>query len=248
MPISRAEFEGAYPVLFHISLARDVEQIMRHGLLSTTALLDLCEIEAEFRSRIEAHRRPKAISISHPIHGEFLINDQAPMNASALAKCLIDLTPQQWCESLNNRVFLWPTRERVTKHIGAKLAVGTKRIVLAFDTRSLFETLDVDLFELSPINSGNTMRKAAPRGSSTFRRFRNYPFHERSKSVGIKSAIAEVTYPYAITPSQLTSIRVSTEIFPGPRKNETGEHRWHAKTTQFGASARQSLKAIPKEP
>jgi hypothetical protein len=135
---------------------------MRHGLLSTTALLDSCEIEVEFRSRIEAHQPPKAISISHPIHGEFLINDQAPMNAPAPAKCLMDLTPQQWCESLNNRVFLWPTRERVTKHIGAKLAAGTKRIVLAFDNRSLFETLDVDLFELSPINSGHAMRKAAP--------------------------------------------------------------------------------------
>jgi hypothetical protein len=215
MPISRAEFESAYPVLFHISLARDVEQIMRHGLLSTTALLDLCGIEGELRSRIEVYQRPKAISISHPVHGEFLTNDQAPMNASALAKCLTDLTPQQWCESLNSRIFLWPRRERVIRHIGAKLAAGTKRIVLAFDTRSLFETLDVDLFELSPINSGNTMRKAAPRGSSTFRRFRDYPFHERRKSEGLKSAIAEVTYPYAITPSQLESIRVSTEIFLG---------------------------------
>jgi len=27
MPISRAEFENAYPVLFHVSLARDVAQI-----------------------------------------------------------------------------------------------------------------------------------------------------------------------------------------------------------------------------
>jgi len=214
MPISQAEFENAYPVLFHVSLARDVEQIMRHGLLSTTALLDLCEIEAEPRSRIENHQRPKSISIFHPIHGEFLINDQAPMNASALAKCLTDLTPQEWCESLNGRVFLWPTQERVIRHIGAKHAPTTGRVVLALDTRSLFETLDMDLFELSPINSGNTMRKAAPRGSGTFRGFRDYPFHERRKSGGLRNAIAEVTYPYAITASQLASIRMSTETFP----------------------------------
>lgn len=214
MPISRAEFESAYPVLFHISRARDVEQIIRHGLLSTTALLDLCEIEGELRSRIEVHQRPKAISISHPVHGEFLINDQAPMNALALAKCLTDLTPQQWCKTLNRRVFLWPTRERVMRHIGVWLAAGTGRIVLTFDTRSLFETLDVDLFELSPINSGNTMRKAAPRGSSTFRKLRDYPFHERRKSKGLNNAIAEVTYPYAIAPSQLATIQMSTESFP----------------------------------
>lgn len=105
MLIRRAEFESAYPVLFHISRARDMEQIMRHGLLSTIALLVLCEIEGEFRSRIELHQRPKAISISHSVHGDFLINDQAPMNASALAKCLTDLAPQQWCHSLNSRVF-----------------------------------------------------------------------------------------------------------------------------------------------
>lgn len=215
MPISRAEFENAYHVLFHVSLARDVAQIKRHGLLSTTALLDLCEIEAEPRSRIENHPRPKAISISHPIHGEFLVNDQAPMNTLALAKCLTDLTPHEWCKSLNRRVFLWPTQERVTRHIGAKLAAPTRRIVLTLDTRSLFDVLDMDLFELSPINSGNTMRKAAPRGSGTFRRFRDYRFHERRKSGGLRNAIAEVTYPYAITASELASIRVSAENLSG---------------------------------
>lgn len=221
MPINRAEFESAYPVLFHISLARDVEQIMRHGLLSTKALLDLCEIDSDARSQIEIHQRPKAVSISHPIHGNFLINDQAPMNPAALERCLIDLTPQQWCASLNSRVFLWPTRERVTRHIGARLAAGTKRIVpskrivLSFETKSLFSTLDVDLFELSPINSGNTMRKAAPRGSNTFRRFCDYPFHERRKSSGLKNAIAEITYPYAITPAQLKTILMSAEVLAG---------------------------------
>src|SRR6202012_5146518 len=212
MPISRIEFENAYPIFFHISLARDVEQVLRFGLLSPAALLDLCEIEGDQRSHIEGRQRPKAIPIRHSVHGEFLINDQAPMNTVALSKCLTDLTTQQWCESLNRRVFLWPTRERVARHIGAKLVAGTRCIVLAFDTRSIFDTLDVDLFELSSINSGNTMRRAAPRGSETFRSFRDYPFHERRKDKGLKGAVAEVTYPYAITPTQLASIQVSVEI------------------------------------
>jgi hypothetical protein len=215
MPISQTEFENAYPNLFHISLARDVKQVLRFGLLSTAAVLDLCEIEGDERLRIEGRPRPKAVPIRHSVHGEFLINDQAPMNAVALSKCLTDFTTQQWCESLNRRVFLWPTRERVARHIGAKLVAGTRRIVLAFDTRSIFETLDVDLFELSPINSGNTMRKAAPMGSDTFRSFRDYPFHERRKTKGLKGAVAEVTYPYAITPTQFASIQVSAEILLG---------------------------------
>jgi len=188
---------------------------MRHGLLSTKALLDLCEIDGEARSQIEIYRRPQAVPISHPIHGTFLINDQAPMNAAALERCLIDLTPQQWCESLNSRVFLWPTRERVTKHLGARLAAGTKRIILSLETKSLFSALDVDLFELSPINSGSTLRKAAPRGSNTFRKLCDYRFHERRKTGGLKNAIAEVTYPYAITPTQLKTIRMSADVCAG---------------------------------
>jgi len=137
------------------------------------------------------------------------------MNAAALKGCLIDLRPQQWCESLNSRVFLWPTRERVTRHLGARPAVGTKRIVLSFETKSLFSALDVDLFELSPINSGSTMRKAAPRGPQTFLRLCDYPFHERRKSGGLKNAIAEIAYPYAITPTQLKTIRMSAELVAG---------------------------------
>ena len=103
--ISPDEFILAYPKLFHVSLARDLGKILHHGLLSTTALLDLCEYEGESRSPIESRRRTNAVSISHPVHGEFLINDQAPMSESALRRCLIDLIPREWYESLSRRFF-----------------------------------------------------------------------------------------------------------------------------------------------
>ena len=203
MSISPDEFIRAYPKLFHVSLARDLGQILHHGLLSTTALLDLCEYEGENRSQIESCQRANAVSIRHPVHGEFLINDQAPMSESALRKCLIDLTPREWYESLNRRVFFWPTHSRLEKHIAARLGRGRHRLVLSFDTRSLLNVLDHDLFELSPINSGNTMRKAARRGSETFLKLRAFPFHERRKSVGLRNAVAEVTYPHALGPEHL---------------------------------------------
>ena len=211
MPISPDEFASAYPVLFHISRATSLEQLMRFGLLSTTGLLDLCEIKGAERNRLEAHPRPEAAFIKHPLHGKFVINDQAPMRATALAKCLTDLTPQQWCESLNRRIFLWPTRARLAKHMGARNAEGRKQIVLTFETRSLIETLDADSIELSPINSGNTMRKAAPRGSTTFLTLQKYPFQERQKTRGKEGAIAEVTYPYAISAAQLARIQMVSE-------------------------------------
>jgi hypothetical protein len=208
--ISPDEFIRAYPKLFHVSLARDLGQILHHGLLSTTALLDLCEYEGENRSPIESCQRTNAVSLSHPVHGEFLINDQAPMSESALRRCLIDLTPREWYESLNRRVFFWPTHSRLEKHLAARLSRGRQRLVLSLDTRSLLDVLDVDLLELSPINSGNTMRKAARRGSETFLKLRAFPFHERRRAVGLRNAVAEVTYPHALGPDILEHLAFSS--------------------------------------
>ena len=205
MPVTREEFVRAYPTLFHVSLANDVDQISRHGLLSTSALLDFCEVGGSERFSIESRRRPKAVPISHPVHGSFLINDQAPMSDAALGKCLIDLSPQEWCESLNRRVFFWPTRSRLEKHLAARLARGNRRLVFSFNTRAFVDRFG-DLIELSPINSGNTMRNAVPRGSKTFLPMSEYPFHERKKQAGLASAVAEVTYPYAISQEKLSGL------------------------------------------
>ncbi len=205
MPITPEEFIQAYPTLFHVSLADDVEQISRHGLLSTSALLDLCEIEGKDRTQIESLRREEAVSITHPVHGRFLINDQAPMTDAALGRCLIGVSPREWYESLNRRVFFWPTQERLAKHLAARLGRGRRRLVLSFDTRTFVDVLG-ELIELSPINSGNTMRNPAPRGRDTFLSLHDYPFHERKKRVGLGNAVAEVTYPYAILAETLTRL------------------------------------------
>ena len=204
MPVTREEFIRAYPTLFHISLASDGAQISKHGLLSTSALLDICEISGAERFDVESCRRPKAMQVSHSIHGSFLINDQAPMSEIALKKCLTDLSPREWYESLNRRIFFWPTRTRLEKHLAARLGRGRKRLVLSFDTRAFIDRFGEHM-ELSPINSGNTMRKAAQRGSKTFLPLDQYPFHERRMKVGLANAVAEITYPYAIAPEKLST-------------------------------------------
>jgi len=222
VPIRREEFADAYPTLFHISLTQDMGQVMRHGLLSTSALLDRCEVVGEQRFNIESCLRPHSVRISHSVHGEFLINDQAPMNAAVLSKCLIDLSLEQWCRSLNSRVFFWPTQGRLAKHIGARLMAGRPKIVFSFEARSVFDVLDFDSFEFSAINSGNSMRKAAARGSSTFLKASDYPFQERRKRRGLGDAIAEVTYPYAVTSSQLAAICMTSKIVLHPPAGITG--------------------------
>ncbi len=230
--MSREEFADAYPTLFHISLAQDMRQIMRHGLLSTAAMLDRCEVDGSQRFEIESCPRPSPVRLSHTVHGEFLINDQAPMNARALSKCLTDVSLEQWCISLNRRVFFWPTEHRLAKHIGARLAVRRPKIVFTFDTRSVFEVLDFDSFEFSAINSGNTMRRAALRGSSTFLKASDYPFQERRKRRGIGNAIAEVTYPYAVTSSQIAAICMTSKFVLHPPASQTVAEHSETKTKE----------------
>jgi len=208
MLIDPEEFIRSYPTLFHVSLARDMGQISRHGLLSTSALLDLCEVSEAKRFAIESRQRPGTVSIHHPVHGEFLINDQAPLSERALKKCLIDFSPQEWCETLNRRVFFWPTRARLEKHLAARRGPAQKRLVLSFDTRSFVDHCR-DSLELSPIHSGNTMRKAAQRGAETFLSLSHYPFQERKARVGVKNAVAEVTYPYAVPASRLSDLKMA---------------------------------------
>jgi hypothetical protein len=210
VPISREEFTDAYPTLFHVSLAQDIGKIMKYGLLSTSALLDRCEVKGEQRLEIESCPRPRSVRISHSVYGEFLINDQAPMNAAALSKCLTDLSPAEWCSSLN----------------GARAAAGRPKIVFSFETGSVFDVLDFDSFEFSAINSGNTMRRAALRGSSTFLKARDYPFQERRKHRGLGDAIAEVTYPYAVTSSQLAAICMTSKIVLHPRTTQLVERKF----------------------
>ena len=213
MPVTREEFVSAYSTLFHILLASDIAHISAHGLLSTSALLDICEITGSERFDIESHRRPKAIQVSHPIHGSFLINDQAPMTEIALKKCLMDFAPQEWYESFNSRIVFWPTQARLDKHLSARLGQRRTRLMLSFDTRAFVDRFG-DLMELSPINSGSTMRNAAKRGPETFLPLNEYPFHERRRKVGLANAIAEITLPYAIWPDKLRGLRLDSWSAP----------------------------------
>ena len=67
------------------------------------------------------------------------------------------------------------------------------------------------------------MRKVALRGSSTFLKASDYPFRERRKSRGLGGAIAEVTYPYALTSSQLAAICMTSKIVLHPRSAQLVE-------------------------
>jgi hypothetical protein len=79
------ELVERYPRLFHMTEVRAWDGIVAHGLLSTTALLDLYEVAPEQRESIEASRRPEIVVLEHAEHGAAYIRDNKPLSETKLA-------------------------------------------------------------------------------------------------------------------------------------------------------------------
>jgi len=172
--------------------------ICRYGLLSTTALLDLYEIEGSDREAVETSHRPESVEISHPVYGSAVIRDQKPMSDSALSACLKgDLTPRDWYVLLNGRVFFWATRERLLRLLNGRAYRGRIHDVLTVDTPSLVNDRRAEIL-LCPYNSGSTLFNAAPRGLDTFQSIEDYPFEEWRSRRGNNDAVVEVAVRYSV--------------------------------------------------
>ena|SRR5208282_3252377 len=122
-----------YPRLFHMAEAGTWPSIRKQGLLSTTALLDLFGINAEERFKIESCQRPKCFLISHPRLGDAVVRDQKPMSDKALRRCLQNMEPREWYETLNRKVFFWLTRERLLTLLSARAYRNREHCVLTLD-------------------------------------------------------------------------------------------------------------------
>jgi hypothetical protein len=147
--------------IYHLAEAANWRSIQLHGLLSTSALLDLTALPKKERDRYEQHHRPDHTELTGGIH----IRDQKPMPAEALRRCLVDLTPAEWYRLLNGKVFFWLDPNRLNRQRGA--CEQRAQIVLIVDTAQLMSR-HADQVSLCPINSGNARRKPAVRGKSTF--------------------------------------------------------------------------------
>ena len=197
MAILLAQLEQFYPRLYHMAEENTWESIKEHGLLSTSALLDKYGIKGDLRHSIESQHRPESIKIESDTYGSAIIRDQKPLRESALNECLIDVTPKQWYETLNNRVFFWLTEKRLLTLLSARAYKLNIQCVLTIDTKELLKRY-ADKIKLSPINSGSTIYKPVKRGNNTFLPLSNYPFEERKKIRGQDNAIAELTVDYSI--------------------------------------------------
>lgn len=170
------------------------DSVRQHGLLSTSALLDLFEVEGSARAALESQRRPKSVEINHPILGSATIRDQKPLNEKLLLKCLEGMGPSDWYRLLNEKVFFWADRERLDRFLCAGAYKQDSHDVLVVDTASLLSS-HARRAALCRINSGATYFMApALRGLDTFQRIGEYPARD-AKS---KTTIAEVAIDYSI--------------------------------------------------
>ena len=198
-----------YPRLYHMAEASAWPSIQEHGLMSTSALLDLYEVTEPARSLIESSQRPDFVSVNHPRHGIAWIRDQRPLSDAGLLRALSDMTPQAWYRLLNGKVFFWVNEVRLTKLLGTYQ--HRDNVVLVLDTAKVMERCADDTF-LCPINSGFTRRFPQPRGSGTFRSIADYPFTEWVRKRGIKDAIAECTVNYRVR--HITELLVELRSYP----------------------------------
>lgn len=200
-----------YPRLFHMAEPRAWPSIRRHGLLSTTSLLDLFEIDGSRRKAIEAQHRPKSIPISHPTYGTAVVRDQKPMSDSALRKCLLDgLTPADWYRLLNRHVFFWLSRQRLERLLGARAYRQQRHTILEVDTLALLDAYAKRIV-LAPINSGSTIMNPQPRGKATFQPIASYPYEEWRKKRGRRDAIVELAIRGGVQDIERFVLRVTEE-------------------------------------
>ena len=167
-----------YPKLYHMADKRNWDNICQHGLLSTTALLDLFEYKGQARFEIESQLRLKTFRITHATHGVACIRDQDPMrdrpeDGICLDKCLVGIAPQQWFEFLNKKVFFWTDLTGLNFMLGARLYRDRSHSVITVDTQNLMDRYAKKI-SLSSLNSGSLYR-CKPRSLDTFKPISQYP-------------------------------------------------------------------------
>ena len=197
-----AELIRDCPTLYHMAERGSWPAIRRHGLLSTSALLDLYGIKGVRREAIEGRRRAESVVIEHPALGQAAIRDQKPMYDAGLRMCLLDgLSPEDWYRCLNGKVFFWLTRERLLRLLNARPYRDAGHDVLELDTAGLVAAYRPAI-RLSPINSGTTKpfpSTASKRGCSTFLSIAEYPYARwRAQGRRPGERVVELTVDYAV--------------------------------------------------
>jgi hypothetical protein len=176
--VTHDEFCQAHPTLYHASADGTWPSICALGLLPVSLLLDRAGISKEERRAIERDRRSRAIPLT--VNGFTIeIRDQKPLSLSRLKSALKDATVEEWLLMLNERIYFWPSEDRLKHFLQAASYAKSGHLVIEVDTKALLDHCDKRVF-ISSMNTGTTSPYAAPRGRSTFQLVTEYPQRRRS--------------------------------------------------------------------
>lgn len=182
----------ANPLLYHMAERGAWEGIKQNGLLSTSALLDLYGVRGKARFALESARRNEIETLLAPGLPVARLRDQRAMDDAGLKRCLQDdMTPRQWYECLNAKVFFWLTKDRLDRLADAQHYHQGEREVLVLDSCRVVAAYR-DAVWLCPMNSGATKPFAHPRGPTTFLRIDDHPCEKPVVELCIDGGIADV--------------------------------------------------------
>ena len=181
------KFIEHFPFLYHLTSKQNAENIIENKMLySTNSLIDMSQKSSD--SAIKTHKRFTHTFID--VNGKIIsLRDQRPISEVALPKCLTDgWSTGDFLHHLNDRVFMWPTLERLGRHF--KRYEIEKPVIFRFSTKDILKANPHVKF--CRLNSGATRPNsylggiAPERGPNTFLPANKYTFPIR--------LIAEVTF------------------------------------------------------
>lgn len=187
--ITLKRFAQMHPKLYRLARAGAHVGIRRHGLLPAAILAQ--------RSGINLSKKPRKSSVEFNLpDGTYVtITDNRPLFFTKLAPVLDDgLTPEDWLNMLNHRVFFWPKREYGENNLKARRRLGYENEWQVFDTEMLLGPV-WKLAEIAPFNTGATIHVPPRRGLWTFAKLDGLSYSEWEWSRGLsrKDKVKEVT-------------------------------------------------------
>ena len=165
----------ASPTLYHASWPEARERIREDGLLSPLALCERLGLSEDKTREVMTRRRDTITEIAPGV----VLNDNKPLQDGPLDRALegSGLSPDEWRYELNSRVYLFRSRKLAEAFANAAASRDRRRDIWAFDTLDFAREFH-NRIEITPFNTGSTVRQPPPRDRRTFARIDGLDYDE----------------------------------------------------------------------
>jgi hypothetical protein len=208
--VDAEQLAALHPVVYHMAEDGSWPSIRERGLISTQAIVDLYQPDDETCAEILATVRRRKITLTRDGLPDITIRDQLP--AKFLHACMNEgVSPQEYLDALNSRVFFWVSLQRLKTLLHARPYRNLRHTVLHVDTAELLRAYQGRV-QLAPYNTGSMHVPNAPkRGPDVFTDLADYPYDDWARRRGRSGdPIVELTIDYAVPGISSYVIRAET--------------------------------------